>query len=139
MRSGETLDLQCRRHAGDVAVRCERAADSRAHDGNADAPLSRHHRHRPGAAAIHGDVLQEQCATGRRAAGGRADCPTTTAERLRGYWAENYGGSANRGKIPVLDNGLTFTPIQTANDEAQLNETLRAINEQIAGAFRVPV
>ncbi len=39
----------------------------------------------------------------------------------------------------MLDNGLTFTPIQTANDEAQLNETLGAINEQIAGAFRVPV
>ena len=26
-----------------------------------------------------------------------------TAERLRDYWAQNYGGSANRGKVPVLD------------------------------------
>ena len=25
------------------------------------------------------------------------------AERLRDYWAANFGGSANRGKIPVLD------------------------------------
>jgi len=70
-------------------------------------------------------------------AAGKID--TLTGERLRESWAQNYGGSANRGKIPVLDQGLTFTAIQMENDSAQLNETLRSINEQIAGAFRVPV
>ena len=59
--------------------------------------------------------------------------------RLRDYWAQNYGGSANRGKIPVLDRDLKFVPIQMENDSAQLVETQRALNEQIAGAFRVPV
>lgn len=68
---------------------------------------------------------------------GKIDTPT--GERLRDNWALNYGGSANRGKIPVLDQGLTFTAIQMENDSAQLNETLRSLNEQIAGAFRVPV
>ena len=38
----------------------------------------------------------------------------------------------------MLEQGLTFTPISMENDSAQLNETLRTINEQIAGAFRVP-
>jgi HK97 family phage portal protein len=61
-----------------------------------------------------------------------------TAERLRAMWATNYGGSANRGKVPVLDGGIAFTPISATNDDSQLNETLRTINEQIAGTFRVP-
>jgi HK97 family phage portal protein len=62
-----------------------------------------------------------------------------TGERLREQWALNYGGSANRGKVPVLDQGLTFEPISSTNDEAQLTELQRSLNEQIAGAFRVPV
>lgn len=62
-----------------------------------------------------------------------------TAGRLRDDWAANYGGSANRGKVPVLDQGLTFTPISSTNDDAQVTELQRAITEQIAGAFRVPV
>jgi HK97 family phage portal protein len=61
-----------------------------------------------------------------------------TAERLRKYWASSYGGSANAHKVPVLDGGLKFTPIAQNNTDAQLTETLRAVNEQIAGAFRVP-
>lgn len=62
-----------------------------------------------------------------------------TAERLRDYWAANYGGSANRGKIPVLDQDLKFTPISSTNDDAQLTELQRSITEQICGCFRVPV
>ena len=61
-----------------------------------------------------------------------------TAERIRTAWAANYGGAANRGKVPVLDGGLQFTPTSSTNDDSQLNETLRTINEQIAGTFRVP-
>jgi HK97 family phage portal protein len=61
------------------------------------------------------------------------------AQRLRDTWTANYAGTANRWKIPVLDAQLKFDPIQMENDSAQLNETQRALNEQIAGAFRVPV
>ncbi len=61
-----------------------------------------------------------------------------TATRLRDYWATNYGGSRNAHKVPVLDSGLKFEAIQMENDSAQMNETMRALNEQIAGAFRVP-
>jgi HK97 family phage portal protein len=63
---------------------------------------------------------------------------TDTAERLRDYWQQNYGGIAGRGKIPVLDQGLNFTPIQMENDSAQLNETMKALSTAICGAFRVP-
>jgi HK97 family phage portal protein len=62
----------------------------------------------------------------------------STATRIKEYWASNYGGSSNAGKTPLLDSGLTYTPISSTNEHAQLNEMLRAVNEQIAGAFRVP-
>jgi HK97 family phage portal protein len=62
-----------------------------------------------------------------------------SADRLKDYWSTNYGGSKNVGKVPVLEGGLTFTPIQMNNDDAQMSETWRTLNEQIAGAFRVPV
>ena len=38
----------------------------------------------------------------------------------------------------MLEGGLEFKPIAMENDSAQLNETLRTLNVQIAGAFRVP-
>jgi HK97 family phage portal protein len=63
---------------------------------------------------------------------------TDTAERLREYWQSNYGGVAGRGKIPVLDQGLNFTPIQMENDSAQLNETMKALSTAICGCFRIP-
>jgi HK97 family phage portal protein len=62
----------------------------------------------------------------------------STATRIKEYWASNYGGSSNAGKTPLLDSGLTYTPISSTNEHAQLNEMLRAVNEQIAGCFRVP-
>jgi HK97 family phage portal protein len=61
-----------------------------------------------------------------------------TAQRLRDSWASGYGGAANRGKVPVLDGGVEFKPIGQENDSAQVNEMWRSLNEQIAGAFRVP-
>jgi HK97 family phage portal protein len=66
------------------------------------------------------------------------DLKDETAERIRLQWATNYGGAANRGKVPLLSAGVSFTPISATNDDSQLNETLRTINEQIAGAFRIP-
>jgi HK97 family phage portal protein len=38
----------------------------------------------------------------------------------------------------VLEGGLEFKPIGSENDESQLNETWAAINQMIAGTFRVP-
>lgn len=66
--------------------------------------------------------------------------PLTTEQAgvIRDLWASNMAGSGNRGKIPVIGQGLAFTPIQSENDSAQLNETMKALAMAICGAFRVP-
>jgi len=63
-----------------------------------------------------------------------------TAANLQAQWKKMYGseGTNTRG-IAVLEGGLAFEPIAQPNDEAQLIETLRALNMQIAGTFRVPL
>ena len=59
-------------------------------------------------------------------------------ERMRDNFMAGYSGSVNRGRVPVLTGDVSFTPISQNNDDSQMNETLRTVNEQIAGAFRVP-
>jgi HK97 family phage portal protein len=62
-----------------------------------------------------------------------------TATRLQTQWNTGYRrtGTTHRG-VAVMGDGLTFEPIASANDDAQLIETMRALSVQIAGAFRVP-
>jgi HK97 family phage portal protein len=62
-----------------------------------------------------------------------------TAQRLQERWIAGYGRSgSNRRGVAVIDGSLKFEPIASQNDDAQLIETMRALNTQIAGAFRVP-
>jgi HK97 family phage portal protein len=60
------------------------------------------------------------------------------AGRLAEAWRSGFGGSGNAFKVAVLEGGLEFKPIASANDEAQLVELLGALNIAICGAFRVP-
>jgi len=72
-----------------------------------------------------------------QASGAVSDTQATT---LQTRWRSLYGGAGtNRRGVALLDNGVEFKAIASENDSAQLNETLRTLNEQIAGAFRVPV
>jgi HK97 family phage portal protein len=57
---------------------------------------------------------------------------------LRDQWNTLYRGAGNAHRVAIFDSGLDFKSIAMENDSAQLNETLRSLNEQIAGAFRVP-
>jgi HK97 family phage portal protein len=57
---------------------------------------------------------------------------------LRDNFMAGYGGSANRGRVPVLTGDVTFTPLSQNNDDSQMNETLKALAMQICGSFRVP-
>jgi HK97 family phage portal protein len=57
---------------------------------------------------------------------------------LRDNFMTAYGGSVNRGRVPVLTGDVTFTPISQNNDDSQMNETLKALSMQICGSFRVP-
>jgi HK97 family phage portal protein len=59
-------------------------------------------------------------------------------DKLKTNWVAAHAGSANAFKTAVLEGGLEFKPIAMDHDAAQLNEMLRSLNEQIAGAFRVP-
>jgi HK97 family phage portal protein len=61
------------------------------------------------------------------------------SDRLGAQWRALFGsGGTQRRGIAVLDSGAEFKPIAPHNDESQLNETWAALNQMIAGAFRVP-
>lgn len=58
--------------------------------------------------------------------------------RLRDSWQATFGGSANSGKIAVLEEGVKYTPISMAPNEAQFLETRKFQINEIARIFRVP-
>lgn len=59
-------------------------------------------------------------------------------KRLRESWNAAYGGSGNSGKVAVLEEAMTFTPISLPNNEAQFLETRKFQVEEICRIFRVP-
>lgn len=61
------------------------------------------------------------------------------AERIERYWVENYMGSDNIGKIPVLGDGLQFQPRTSLTAvDAQLVDQLKWSAEFICSVFHVP-
>ena len=58
--------------------------------------------------------------------------------RVRESWQSQFGGSANAGKIAVLEEGLHYTPISISPNEAQFLETRKFQIDEIARIFRVP-
>jgi len=61
-----------------------------------------------------------------------------TANRLKDYWDENFGGSTNVGKVAVLGDGLKFEPMGMKATDAQLIEQLKWTGEDICSAYHVP-
>lgn len=59
-------------------------------------------------------------------------------ERVRNSWNAAYGGSANSGKVAVLEEGMKYTPISISNEQAQFLETRKFQINEIARIFRVP-
>lgn len=59
-------------------------------------------------------------------------------KRLRESWNSAYGGSGNSGKVAILEESMTFTPISLPNNEAQFLETRKFQVEEICRIFRVP-
>lgn len=57
---------------------------------------------------------------------------------LRASWNAAYGGSGNTGRVAVLEEGMTFTPLSMPNNEAQFLETRRFQVTEICRIFRVP-
>lgn len=59
-------------------------------------------------------------------------------KRLRESWNAAYGGSSNGGKVAILEESMTFTPISIPNNEAQFLETRKFQVEEICRIYRVP-
>ncbi len=59
-------------------------------------------------------------------------------ERLRDSWNAAYGGAGNAGKVAILEEGMTFTPVSISPQDAQLLETRKFTVEEICRIFRVP-
>ena len=59
-------------------------------------------------------------------------------KRLRESWNAAYGGSGNSGKVAVLEEAMTFTPISMPNNEAQFLETRKFQVAEICRIYRVP-
>lgn len=60
-----------------------------------------------------------------------------TAARLKAYWDANYTG-ANRGKVAVLGDGLSYMPMATKAVDAQLIEQLKWSAEVVCSTYHVP-
>lgn len=58
--------------------------------------------------------------------------------RLRENWNSTFGGSANAGKVAVLEEGMKYTPISISPEQAQFLETRKFQIDEIARIFRVP-
>ena len=58
--------------------------------------------------------------------------------RVRDAWQSQFGGSANTGKVAVLEEGLKYTPISISPEQAQFLETRKFQINEIARIFRVP-
>ena len=58
--------------------------------------------------------------------------------RVRESWQSTFGGSSNANKIAVLEEGMKYTPISIAPNEAQFLETRKFQIDEIARIFRVP-
>jgi HK97 family phage portal protein len=60
-----------------------------------------------------------------------------TAARLKAHWDTNYSG-ANRGKVAVLGDGLSYVPMTAKAVDSQLIEQLKWSAEVICSTYHVP-
>lgn len=58
--------------------------------------------------------------------------------KVREAWQSQFGGSANSGKVAVLEEGMKYTPISISPEQAQFLETRKFQITEIARIFRVP-
>ena len=59
-------------------------------------------------------------------------------EKVRDSWTRGFSGSGNAHKVAVLEEGMKYTPISIAPEQAQFLETRKFQLDEIARIFRVP-
>ena len=60
-------------------------------------------------------------------------------DKLRESWQKIYGGSANAGRVAVLEEGTSYESISVNQSDAQFLETRKFQIAEIARIFRVPL
>lgn len=58
--------------------------------------------------------------------------------RVRETWQSQFGGSANSGKVSVLEEGMKYTPISISPEQAQFLKTWNFQINENARIFRIP-
>src|SRR5690606_35069122 len=61
-----------------------------------------------------------------------------SAERIGNSWREQFSGTANAGKVAVLENGLEFQPLSMSMEDAQWLGARQFSVEEVARLFNVP-
>lgn len=59
------------------------------------------------------------------------------SERVKTYWEAEFTG-ANAGRVAVLGEGMTYTPLAMSAHDSQLVEQLKWTGEAVCSAFHVP-
>ena len=59
-------------------------------------------------------------------------------DRVRDSWESRFSGSGNAHKIAILEEGMKYTPIGIAPEQAQFLETRKFQIDEIARIFRIP-
>lgn len=59
--------------------------------------------------------------------------------RIRDSWNASFGGSNNAGKVAVLEEGMSYTPVSLPPGDVQFIESRKFQIEEIARIFRVPL
>lgn len=61
-----------------------------------------------------------------------------SAERIGTSWRSQFSGSANSGKVAVLENGLEYQQLSMSMEDAQWLESRQFSVEEVCRIFRVP-
>lgn len=59
-------------------------------------------------------------------------------QAIAASWASQYAGGANAGKVPVMEEGSTFTPISLSLADSEWVASRRFSVEEVARIFKVP-
>lgn len=72
--------------------------------------------------------------------GGVLEMPGTVKnpDLIRESWNRGFGGSHNSNRVAVLEQGMKYTPISIAPEQAQFLETRKFQINEIARLFRIP-
>ena len=69
------------------------------------------------------------------------DAPRWTRDQKedwRAQWSERYSGPANQGKVPVLEDGMTYKTISHSARESEFVAARKLTREEVAAAYHIP-